>query len=116
MTDKVLTVAAGVLAVGLAGTAAFLEFGSEDGVDPGMVVVARQQATNFFSLDHRRADGEHRARRYLDLHDAPLDGADDLRVLVQELGGRIRLPPGIVEREFRLLYFVLALGLEVGLV
>jgi Mce-associated membrane protein len=55
MTDKVLTVAAGVLAVGLAGTAAFLEFSPEDGVDPGMVVVARQQATNFFSLDHRHA-------------------------------------------------------------
>ena len=42
MTDKVLTVAAGVLAVGLAGTAAFFEFSPEDGVDPGMVVVARQ--------------------------------------------------------------------------
>jgi hypothetical protein len=58
MTEKklLLPALAGVLAVGLAGTAAFLEVSSDDGVDPGMVVVARQQATNFFSLDHRRAD------------------------------------------------------------
>jgi len=56
MTEKLLPAVAGVLAVGLAGTAAFLELRSDDGVDPGMVVVARQEATNFFSLDHRHAD------------------------------------------------------------
>lgn len=56
MADKLIPAVAGVLALGLAGTAGFLELQTDDGVDPGMVVVARQQVDNFFSLDHRHVE------------------------------------------------------------
>ncbi|MCW2787097.1 MAG: hypothetical protein JWP74_3614 [Marmoricola sp.] len=32
--------------------------GGGNGVDPGMLVTARQEATNFFSLDYRHADAD----------------------------------------------------------
>lgn len=44
------------LVAGLVVAIAVAVLDEDDGIDPAMVVVARQQAINFFSLDYRRAD------------------------------------------------------------
>src|SRR5689334_2981919 len=47
-----------VLLAALLGTSAVLHSHQGRDVDPGMLVAARTQATNFFSLDYRHADAD----------------------------------------------------------
>jgi Mce-associated membrane protein len=54
-----------VLLIGLLATSATLWSRQQEAIDSGVLVVAREQATNFFSLDHRHPDED--VDRVLDL-------------------------------------------------
>jgi Mce-associated membrane protein len=55
---RILRIVLGVALAAFIGTAAWLWWDDRASVDGGAVAVARQQAINFFSLDHRHIDDD----------------------------------------------------------